>query len=63
MYLRGEIDEATIPVEILDSWMNDPEKQNIVRPNRPTYDAMWWFFDFDPHMDETYDNDAFKDRR
>lgn len=60
MYLRGEIDEATIPVEILDSWMNDPEKQNIVRPNRPTYDAMWWFFDFDPHMDETYDNDAFK---
>ena len=60
MYLRGEIDEAQIPVEILDSWMNDPETNQIVRPNRPTYDAMWWFFDFDPHFDEPYDSENFK---
>lgn len=60
MYLRGEIDEAQIPVEILDSWMKDESKNQIVRPNRPTYDAMWWFFDFDPHFDEPYDSENFK---
>ncbi len=60
MYLRGEIDEAQIPVEILDSWMADEETKDIVRPNRATYDAMWWFFDFDPHFDEQFDNENFK---
>lgn len=60
MYLRGEIDEAQIPVDILASWMADNATSSIVRPNRHTYDAMWWFFDFDPHFDEPYDNDNFK---
>ncbi len=60
MYLRGEIDEARIPVEILDSWMSKEDTKNIVRPNRATYDAMWWFFDFDPHFDEPYDSENFK---
>jgi oligopeptide transport system substrate-binding protein len=56
MYSRGEIDEAQIPVEILDSWMSGEKTKNIIRPNRATYDAMWWFFDFDPHFDEPYDS-------
>lgn len=60
MYLRGEIDEAQIPVEILDSWMSGEDTKNIVRPNRATYDAMWWFFDFDPQFDEPYNSENYK---
>ncbi len=60
MYKRGEIDEANISTSILDSWLEDETTKDSVRPNRPTYDAMWWFFDFDPHFDEPYDNENYK---
>ena len=60
MYKRGEIDEAAISTSILDAWLEDEETKDSVRPNRPTYDAMWWFFDFDPRFDEEYDSENYK---
>lgn len=59
LYKRGEIDEAMISTSILDSWLKDEATKTAVRPNRATYDAMWWFFDFAPHFDAEYDNDNY----
>ena len=60
MYKRGEIDEANITTSILDDWLNDESTKDSVRPNRPTYDAMWWFFDFEPKFDKQYDSENYK---
>ena len=60
LFLRGEIDSAEIPSTILDEWMNDPKKKDLVRPNRTAYYSYFYAFNFDPLFPEEYEPDNWK---
>ena len=55
MVVRNELDYADITPEIIDSWMKDPTKKDMVRPNRTGYYSYFYAFNFDPHFDEKYE--------
>lgn len=50
MFSRGDIDYADIPSAILEEWMNDPVKKDLVRPNRTGYYTYFYAFNFDPRF-------------
>ncbi|HPE15604.1 MAG TPA: peptide ABC transporter substrate-binding protein [Oscillospiraceae bacterium] len=60
MYLRGEIDQATISTDLLDDWLQDDAKKDLVRPTRLSSYTYWWLFNFDPKFDDTYEPDNWK---
>lgn len=57
LFLRGEVKEADIPAEILDEWMNDDERKNmmIVKPASTTSNFLG--FNFEPLYDEEFGPD------
>lgn len=57
LFLRGEISEADIPAEILDEWMNDEEKKNmmVVKPSSTSTNFLG--FNFEPLYGEEYGPD------
>lgn len=60
MFLRGDIDYASIPSSIIDEWMNDPEKADMIRPNRTGFYTYFYAFNFDPQFPEEYEPDNWK---
>lgn len=60
MFLRGEIDSASIPSTILNEWMNDQEKAKVIRPNRTSYYSYFYAFNFDPLFPEKYEPENWK---
>ncbi|GFN34270.1 peptide ABC transporter substrate-binding protein [Tepidimicrobium xylanilyticum] len=60
LFLRGEVDYATISSDILDEWMSDPEKEAMVRPNRTSFYSYFYCFNFDPRFPEEYEPDNWK---
>ncbi len=53
--LRGEVTYADIPVDQIDGWLNDPERADMIRPNRPGSGANYTYFylvNFMPTYDE-----------
>jgi oligopeptide transport system substrate-binding protein len=58
MLARGEVNYATIPTNQVDAWMNDPQREAIIRPNRPTDGRSYWLlFNFWPNFPEEYDHE------
>ncbi len=57
MFARGDIDNADIPSAILDEWMNDPVKKDLIRPNRTGYYTYFYAFNFDPKFPEEFEPD------
>lgn len=57
LFLRGEVSQADIPADILDEWMNDEEKKNmmIVKPSSTTTNFLG--FNFEPLYGEEYGPD------
>lgn len=55
MYARGEITSASIPTNVLDSWMNDPARKEMIRPSLNGTYTYWYAFNFDPKFDEQYE--------
>lgn len=55
LFLRNEVDYADIPSTILDDWMNDPVKRDMVRPNRTGYYTYFYAFNFDPKFAEEFE--------
>jgi oligopeptide transport system substrate-binding protein len=56
MYLRGEVDYASISAELLDDWLADPEKSQLVSPTRVSNDYSYFFcFNFEPMFEEEYE--------
>lgn len=55
LFLRGEIDYADIPSTILDTWIKDPTKKEMVRPIRTTYYTYFYTFNFDPKFAEEFE--------
>lgn len=48
LFLRGEISEADIPSEILDEWMNDPEKKEMIQRKPISTTSNFFGFNFEP---------------
>jgi len=55
LYLRGEISDTFIPSDIIESWMNDPEKEKEVHPIRPDSYTYFYGFNFNVNFEEDYE--------
>jgi len=55
LFLRGEIDYADVPSTIIDEWMKDSSKKEMVRPNRTSFYTYFYAFNFDPKFPEEYE--------
>lgn len=60
LYLRGEISDLTISSAMLDEWMNDPDKLNMLRPGRPSFYTFFFALNFDPQYDAQYGPDNWR---
>lgn len=61
MYKNGEIDEATISSDLLDSWLKDDATKNQVHGTRPRNAYSYFYaFNFDPQFDAQYEPDNWK---
>ncbi|HHY78092.1 MAG TPA: peptide ABC transporter substrate-binding protein [Clostridiales bacterium] len=60
LFLRGEVDYADISSSLIDEWMNDPAKRDMVRPNRTGFYTYFYAFNFDPRFPEEYEPDNWK---
>ena len=61
LYLRGEIDSASIDQAIANEWLADPEKADYIRPSRPTsFYSYFYSFNYDPQFDAAYEPENWK---
>lgn len=60
LFLRGEIDNATIPSTVLGDWMQDDERKSKIRPNRTNHYSYFYALNFDPQFGEEYEPDNWK---
>ena len=61
MYKNGEIDEASIPSDLLDSWLNDDATKDEVHSTRAdTSFSYFYMFNFDPEFDKEYEPENWK---
>ena len=55
LFARGEIDSADISSDIIDQWMGDPKKADMVRPARTSFYTYFYALNFDPQFAEEYE--------
>ena len=56
LFLRGEVDSASIDQAVANEWLADPEKADFIRPVRPTsFYSYFYAFNFDPQFDAEYE--------
>jgi oligopeptide transport system substrate-binding protein len=60
LYQRNEIDETLIPADILDEWLNEPEKANILYQEPAAKYTYFLAFNFDPRYGAEYGPDNWK---
>ena len=60
MFARGDIDFADIPSTILDNWMKDSTRSQLVRPNRTNYYSYFYCLNFNPQFAEEFEPDNWK---
>ncbi|NLA60027.1 MAG: peptide ABC transporter substrate-binding protein [Firmicutes bacterium] len=60
LFLQGEISGTGLSTEVLNDWMNDPEKKEIVTPVLPSTYSYFYAFNFDPQFDAEYEPDNWK---
>ncbi|MGO1468727.1 MAG: peptide ABC transporter substrate-binding protein [Tissierella sp.] len=61
LFLRGEIDDASIPSTVLNEWMKDDKKEGLLRPNRTNNYSYFYALNFDPKFAEEYEPDNWKE--
>ncbi len=52
LFLRGEVTYSSIPNSIIQSWMDDPEKKDMVRPGSPSYYSYFYCLNFNQQFPE-----------
>ncbi|MDR1262928.1 MAG: peptide ABC transporter substrate-binding protein [Oscillospiraceae bacterium] len=57
LLLRGETTYADIPTSQLDAWINDPQREKLIRPSIPSGRSYWLLFNFWPNFPEQYDRE------
>ena len=61
MVERDEVDYASISSDILDEWLSDPTKSQMVSKGRMQVDYSYYFcFNFDPQFDAEYEPENWK---
>lgn len=60
LFLRGDINYASVPASSLDGWMKDPAKKAMVHPARTTSYTYFYAFNFNPTFDAQYQPDNWK---
>ncbi|MBE5786500.1 MAG: peptide ABC transporter substrate-binding protein, partial [Clostridiales bacterium] len=62
MYLRGEIDSASLSTEMAADWLADDAKAEMIHPARVTTDYYSYFytFNFDPQFDAIHEPENWK---
>ena len=60
LFLRGDISEAIIQPAVLDSWMKDPARKQMVHPATATAYTYFFAFNFNPKFDAQYEPDNWK---
>lgn len=60
MFLRNEIDEASISSEILDSWFKSEDKKNLVHASKNGFYSYFYALNFDPKFSKDYEPDNWK---
>lgn len=54
LFMRGEISSAGIPIAIIDGWLADPARKDLVFPNPVSTWNFWYGFNFDPKFAAEY---------
>lgn len=60
LFLQGEISATAISSTILNDWLNDPDRKDLVRPNLTSTYSYFYAFNFDPHFDDEYEPENWK---
>lgn len=60
LFLRGEVTEANITLEVVESWLKDPEKKDFVQPKPSTTYTTYLGFNFDPLYEDEYKPDDWR---
>ncbi len=60
LFLQGEISGATISTSILNDWLNDPARKDLVRPSSTSFYSYFYAFNFDPHFPAEYEPENWK---
>ena len=60
LFLRGETDYAEIPASLIEEWLKDPVKKDVVRPIRTNFYTYFYALNFDPKFDAEYEPDNWK---
>lgn len=60
LLLRGEVDYASIPSSIIDEWMKDSKKKDMIRPNRTGFYTYFYALNFDPQFPAEYEPENWK---
>lgn len=60
LFLRGEIDSASIPTSIIDEWFKDEKKKSQVRQTQNNFYTYFYALNFNPQFDAQYEPDNWK---
>lgn len=60
LFLRGEVDSASIPTSVIDEWFNDEEKKAQVRQSQNNFYTYFYALNFDPQFDAQYEPENWK---
>jgi len=60
LFVRGEVDYSGIPASLVEEWMQDPARKDLIRPNRTSFYSYFYALNFDPKFDEEYEPENWK---
>ena len=61
LFLRGEVDSASLSNELAADWLSDETKASMIHPSRITsFSSYFYTFNFDPRFDEAYEPDNWR---
>lgn len=60
MFMRGEIDSAAISSSVLNQWIGDEKRSNMIRPIRNTFFTYFYAFNFEPNYSDEYEPEAWR---
>ncbi len=60
LFLRGEVDTASIPTSIIDEWFKDDKKKSQVRQTQNNFYTYFYALNFNPQFDAEYEPDNWK---
>lgn len=60
LFLRGEVDSASIPTSIIDEWFKDEKKKSQIRQTQNNFYTYFYALNFNPQFDAQYEPENWK---